>query len=62
MLCRRYLGKDNKVYQWLRLDIQDEINILSPRTIEEAYQCTLKEEEKIARIQGVHPKLLGYVS
>lgn len=36
----------------LRLYIQDEINILSPSTIEEAYQCTLKVEEKIARKQS----------
>lgn len=36
----------------LRLDIQGEINILSPRTIEESYQCALKVEEKIARKQS----------
>ena len=33
----------------LRLDIQDEIGILSPRTIKEAYQCALKAEKKITR-------------
>ena len=31
------------------MEIQDEINILSPMTIEEAYQCALKAKEKIAR-------------
>ena len=36
----------------LKLDIQHEIIILSPRTIEEAYQCALKAEEKIARKQN----------
>ena len=36
----------------MRLDIQDEINILSPRTIEEAYQCDLKAKEKIAKKQS----------
>ena len=25
------------------------INMISPRTMEEAYQCALREEEKIAR-------------
>ena len=29
--------------------ILDEISILSPITIDEAYQCALKEEEKINR-------------
>lgn len=33
----------------LRLDIQDETNMISLRTIEEAYQCALKAEEKITR-------------
>lgn len=36
----------------LRLDIQDEINMISPRTIEDAYQCALKVEEKITRKQS----------
>jgi len=31
----------------LRLEILDEINILSPKNIEEAYQSAMKEEEKI---------------
>ena len=33
----------------LRMDIQDEINMISPRTMEEAYQCALRVEEMIAR-------------
>ena len=41
--------KTTRYISGLRLDIQDEINILSLRTIEEAYQCALKAEEKIAR-------------
>lgn len=36
----------------LRLDILDEISILSPRTIDEAYQSSLKAEEKINRKQN----------
>jgi len=41
--------KTTRYINGLRLDIQDEINILSPRIIEEAYQCALKVEEKICR-------------
>ena len=33
----------------LRLEIQDEISILSPKTGEEAYQMGLKAEEKLLR-------------
>lgn len=33
----------------LRLEILDEINILSPRNIEEAYQSVVKAEETITR-------------
>ena len=33
----------------LRMDIQEEINMISPRTMEEAYQCALRAEEKITR-------------
>ena len=36
----------------LRIDIQEEINMISPRTMEEAYQYALREEEKIARKQS----------
>ena len=35
----------------LRMDIQEEISMISPRTMEEAYQCALRGEEKIARQQ-----------
>jgi hypothetical protein len=33
----------------LRMDIQDEINMLTPRTMEESYHLALKAEDKIAR-------------
>ena len=33
----------------LKLEIQDEIGILSPKTVEEAYQMALKAEEKLLR-------------
>lgn len=33
----------------LRMDIQDEISILSPKIVEEAYQMVLKAEEKLMR-------------
>lgn len=36
----------------LKLDIQDEINLLSLSIVEEAYQCDLKVEEKLSRKQG----------
>ena len=36
----------------LRLDILDEISILSPKNIEEAYQSAMKAEEKITRRQN----------
>ena len=36
----------------LRLEILDEISILSPRNIEEAYQSAMKAEEKIIRKQN----------
>lgn len=45
-------NKTTKYLNGLRIDIQDEINILSPRTMEEAYQCSLKVEEKILRKQS----------
>ena len=35
----------------LRMEIQDEISILSPKTVEEAYQMALKAEEKLPRKQ-----------
>ena len=33
----------------LRMDIQEDISMISPRTMEEAYQCALRAEEKITR-------------
>lgn len=33
----------------LKMEIQDEINMISPRTMDEAYQFSLKIEEKITR-------------
>eukprot|EP00253_Pinus_taeda_P003119 PITA_03119 len=36
----------------LRMDIQDEISLLSPKIVEEAYQITLKAEEKLMRKQS----------
>ena len=36
----------------LRYDIQDDISLLSSKTIEDAYQATLKAEEKILRKQN----------
>ena len=33
----------------LRMDIQEDINMISPRTMEEMYQCSLREEENIVR-------------
>ena len=33
----------------LKLEIQDEIGLLSPNTIEEAYQMDLKAKEKLLR-------------
>ena len=41
--------KDARYVNGLRMDIQEEINMISPRTMEEAYQCSLRADEKIAR-------------
>ena len=38
----------------LRMDIQEEINMISPRTMEEAYQCALREKEKVVRKQSLN--------
>lgn len=35
----------------LRMEIQDEISMISPRTMEEAYQCALRAEENLLRKQ-----------
>ena len=46
---------DEKVARYvngLRMDIQDEISILYPKTVEEAYQMVLKAEEKLMRKQS----------
>ena len=46
--CVEYtVQKTTRYLNGLRIDIQDEINLLSPRIMEEAYQCALKVEEKI---------------
>ena len=34
------------------MDIQEEINMISPIMMEEAYQCALRADEKIARKQS----------
>eukprot|EP00253_Pinus_taeda_P007293 PITA_07293 len=46
---------DEKVGRYvngLRMDIQNEISVLSPKTVEEAYQMVLKAEEKLMRKQS----------
>ena len=54
MNIRAGYTKDNskKVARYmngLRFDIQDEVSLLSPKSVEEAYQCALKVEEKLNR-------------
>ena len=44
--------KTTRFVHGLRWEILDEINILSPRTIDEAYQSDLNVEEKINRKQN----------
>ena len=44
--------KDTRYVNGLRMDIQEYISMISPRTMEEAYQCTLREEEKTTRKQN----------
>ncbi|KAH9292214.1 hypothetical protein KI387_042602, partial [Taxus chinensis] len=46
------LEKVARYINGLRFNIQDEISLLTPKTIEEAYQIALKAEEKIARRQN----------
>ena len=36
--------KAARYVNFLRMDIQEEINMTSPRMMEEAYQCALREE------------------
>ena len=40
----------------LRMEIQDEISLLSPKTVEEAYQMALKAEEKLIRKQSARSR------
>eukprot|EP00253_Pinus_taeda_P034844 PITA_34844 len=44
--------KDARYMNGLRMDIQDEISLLSPKRVEEAYQIALKAEEKLMRKQS----------
>ena len=41
--------KISRYINGLRMEIQDEISILSPKIVEEAYQMALKAEEKLLR-------------
>jgi hypothetical protein len=46
---------EEKVYRYinvLRYNIQDDISMMTMSTIEDDYQVTLKEKEKIARHQS----------
>ena len=46
---------EEKVFRYindLRYEIQDEINMMSIKTVEDAYQFALKEKEKLARKQN----------
>ena len=45
----------------MRYDIHDEISLLNLKIIEEAYQATLKAEEKIQRKQNYKNRGKGYV-
>jgi uncharacterized FlaG/YvyC family protein len=42
----------NSYINGLRYEIQDEINMMLVRIVEDAYQFALKEEEKLARKQN----------
>jgi hypothetical protein len=44
--------KVSRYINGLRYEIQDEINMMSVRTVEDAYQISLKAEEKLARKQS----------
>ena len=41
--------KDARYVNGLRMDIQEEISMISPRTMKEVYQCAIRVEEKITR-------------
>ena len=43
---------DDRYVNGLMMDIQEDISMISPRTMDEAYQCTLRAEEKIERKQS----------
>jgi len=43
------LEKVGRYMNGLKLEIQDELSLLSPNTVEGAYQCALKVEEKLNR-------------
>jgi hypothetical protein len=48
-------SNDEKVARYmngLRYEIQDEMSMLTIRTVEDAYQMALKAEEKLSRKQG----------
>lgn len=45
--------KTTRYINGLRMEIQDEIGMLSPHTMEKAYQCALEVEEKILRKQNL---------
>jgi hypothetical protein len=44
--------KTTKYINGLRYEIQEEINMMYFRKVEDAYQATLKDEEKLARKQS----------
>ena len=44
--------KTTRSINGLILEIQDELRLLSPNSMEEAYQCALKVEEKLNRKQN----------
>lgn len=43
------IGKNARYVNGPRMEIQYEINMISLRTMEEAYQCALRAEEKLLR-------------
>jgi uncharacterized protein YjbK len=52
-------SNDEKVARYmngLRYEIQDEMSMLTIRTVEDAYQMALKEEEKLTRINIRSPR------
>eukprot|EP00253_Pinus_taeda_P026284 PITA_26284 len=60
--ARQTQDTDEKVARYvngLRMDIQDEISILSPKTVEESYQMVLKAKEKLTRKQSARGRGRG---